>query len=176
MKITGYAGTDGNFLSHAHYRDLYFDFIHLLTKLTSNQLLSKIIQYYILFYITYVHAPWSQNRDLCSVHGIRNSRLCLHTLWSSLVHVLFSPMNYLTISWPLDPYFPFLNQRFLISSSLISFLAHVVGICMVGYIALINCCRVMDSCANLSLLYRGLGHQPVQWAISWKGMEWWVRL
>ena len=41
-----------------HTRDPYFDFIHLLTKLTSNQLLTKIIQYYILlFYITYVHAP-----------------------------------------------------------------------------------------------------------------------
>ena len=36
VKIKGYAGTDGNFLSHAHYRDPYFDFIHLLTKLTSN--------------------------------------------------------------------------------------------------------------------------------------------
>ena len=24
------------FLSHAHYKDPYFDFIHLLTKLTSN--------------------------------------------------------------------------------------------------------------------------------------------
>ena len=30
-----YAGTDGNFLSHAHYRDPYFDFIHLLTNFTS---------------------------------------------------------------------------------------------------------------------------------------------
>ena len=119
----------------------------------------------LIFYITYVHAHWSQNRD---VHGIRNSHLCLHTLWSSLVRVLFSLMNYLTITGPLDPYFPFLNRKFLISS-LISFLAHIVGICMVGYNALINCCRLMDSCTNLSLLYRRLGHQPLQWAISWKG-------
>ena len=54
--------------------------------------------------------------DLCSVHGIRNSRPCQHTFWSSLVCVLFSPMNYLMISWPLDPYSPFLNRRFLILS------------------------------------------------------------
>ena len=26
VKIKGYAGTDGNFLSHVHYRDPYFDF------------------------------------------------------------------------------------------------------------------------------------------------------
>ena len=26
VKIKGYAGTDGNLLSHAHYRDPYFDF------------------------------------------------------------------------------------------------------------------------------------------------------
>ena len=41
-KIKRYAGMDGNFLSHAHYRDPLF---------------------------------W----DLCSVHGIRNSRPCQHT-------------------------------------------------------------------------------------------------
>ena len=26
VKTKGYAATDGNFLSHAHYRDPYFDF------------------------------------------------------------------------------------------------------------------------------------------------------
>ena len=30
VKIERYAGTDGNFLSHAHYRDPYFDFNHLI--------------------------------------------------------------------------------------------------------------------------------------------------
>ena len=38
VKIKRYAGMDGNFLSHAHYRD-------------------------------------PKKRDLCSVHGIRNSRI-----------------------------------------------------------------------------------------------------
>ena len=36
VKIKRYAGTDGNFLSHAHYRDSFFDFMNLLTKLTNN--------------------------------------------------------------------------------------------------------------------------------------------
>ena len=67
-------------------------------------------------------------RDLCSVHRIRNSRPCLHTFWSSLVCDLFSPMSSIRwlgqISWPLDPYS---------LASLISFFAHIVGICMVCY-------------------------------------------
>ena len=29
VKTKRYAATDGNFLSHAHYRDPYFDFRHL---------------------------------------------------------------------------------------------------------------------------------------------------
>ena len=39
VKIKRYAGMDGNFLSYAHYGDPYFDFMYLLTKLISNQLL-----------------------------------------------------------------------------------------------------------------------------------------
>ena len=35
VKTKRYAATDGNFLSHAHYRDPYFDFMRLLPKLTS---------------------------------------------------------------------------------------------------------------------------------------------
>ena len=34
VKTKRYAATDGNFLSHAHYRNPYFDFMHLLAKLT----------------------------------------------------------------------------------------------------------------------------------------------
>ena len=36
VKTKGNAATDGNFVSHVHYRDSYFDFMHLLAKLTSN--------------------------------------------------------------------------------------------------------------------------------------------
>ena len=32
VKINKYARKDGRFLSHAHYRDPYFDFIYLLTN------------------------------------------------------------------------------------------------------------------------------------------------
>ena len=35
VKTKRYAATDGNFLSHAHYGDPYFDFMRLLSKLTS---------------------------------------------------------------------------------------------------------------------------------------------
>ena len=35
VKTKRNAATDGNFLSHAHYRDPYFDFMRLLSKLTS---------------------------------------------------------------------------------------------------------------------------------------------
>ena len=35
VKTKRYAVTDRNFLSHAHYRNPYFDFMHLLSKLTS---------------------------------------------------------------------------------------------------------------------------------------------
>ena len=31
VKIKRCAGTEGNFLFHAHYRDPYFDFMYLLT-------------------------------------------------------------------------------------------------------------------------------------------------
>ena len=48
---------DGNFLSHAHYRDPYFDFIHLPTKLISNQLLSKILNFRSHTYVYYLATP-----------------------------------------------------------------------------------------------------------------------
>ena len=35
VKTKKYVATDGNFLSHAHYRDPNFNFMHLLSKLTS---------------------------------------------------------------------------------------------------------------------------------------------
>ena len=35
VKTKRNAATDGNFLSHAHYRDPYFDFMRLISKLTS---------------------------------------------------------------------------------------------------------------------------------------------
>ena len=43
VKIKRYSGTDKDFLTDARYKGSCIDFMHLLTKLTSNQRLSKII-------------------------------------------------------------------------------------------------------------------------------------
>ena len=44
VKTKGYAATDGNFLSNAHYRDPYFDFRHLfMVKHKQHPIESKAI-------------------------------------------------------------------------------------------------------------------------------------
>ena len=83
VKIKRYAGTEGNFLSHALYRDPCFDFMYLLTDQIDERLTDEQIYLVaILFYITYMYYLLPEvkiARDLCSVHGIRSSHLCLHT-------------------------------------------------------------------------------------------------
>ena len=43
VKTKGYAATDGNFLSHAHHRDPYFDFRHLFLVKRKQQIAECII-------------------------------------------------------------------------------------------------------------------------------------